>query len=126
MSILSNNFATPITFDNIFKMCADKPYEFCEEIYPHNLYKKHDKFIGTTSRVYYLESDDKYYDMSFFLYEDKLIVTKYIYRPLRREVIQEYPVDCAETVIMLMDDYFTKYKFLTGLYEFDEQNMTNN
>ena len=46
MSILSNNLATPITFDNILKMCADKPYEFCRKLYPHNLYKKPDKFIG--------------------------------------------------------------------------------
>lgn len=115
MSILSNNFATPITFDNILKMCADKPYEFCEEIYPHNSYKKSSKFIGATSRIYYSEFDDTYNDMSFFLYEDKLIVTKYLYCPLRSEVIQEYPVDCVETVIMLMDDYFTKYKFFNRI-----------
>ena len=111
MSILSNNFATPITFDNIQEMCADKPYEFCRKLYPHNLYKKPDKFIGETIRIYYSESDDTYNDMSFFLYEDKLIVIKYLHCPLRREVIQECPVDCAETVIMLMDDYFTKYNF---------------
>ena len=104
MSILSNNLATPITFDNIQEMCADKPYEFCRKLYPHNLYKKPDKFIGETIRIYYSESEDKYDDMHFSLYEDKLVVMK-------DHIKQEYPVDCAETVIMLMDDYFTKYKF---------------
>lgn len=104
MSLLSNNFATPITFDNILKMCADKPYEFRRKPYPHKSYKKNSKFIGETIRIYYSESEDKYDDMHFSLYEDKLVVMK-------DHIKQEYPVDCAETVIMLMDDYFTKYKF---------------
>ena len=102
MSILSNNFATPITFDNILKMCADKPYEFYKDLYPLN--KKSSKFIGETIRMCFSESDNKYYEMQFSLYEDKLIV-------MRGHIKQEYPVDCAETVIMLMDDYFTKYNF---------------
>ena len=104
MSILSNNFATPITFDNILEMCDDKPYEFCRKLYPHKSYKKSSKFIGETIRIYYSESDDTYDHMYFSLYEDKLIV-------ISDHIKQVYLVDCAETVIMLMDDYFTKYKF---------------
>lgn len=115
MSILSVNFTTPITFDNVLEMCVDKPYRFYKKnTDPHNSHKECGKFIGSTSRIYYSKSNDNYYDMCFYLYVDKLVVIKYIAGWRRHADSQEYPVDCVETVIMLMDDYFSKYEFLKG------------
>ena len=116
MSILSNElFSTPVTFDNVEGLCKNKEYTFYKkQIDSKNLDKNYKKYIGSTDRVFYSKSRDTYYDMNFSLYTDELIVIKYANLPTNSRVKYVYNIDCVETLIALMDDYFKKYEFLKG------------
>lgn len=116
MSILSNElFNTPVTFDNVEELCKNKPYTFYKkQIDSMNLDKNYKKYIGSTHRVFYSRSRDAYYDMRFSLYTDELIVFKYEHRLINNRMKYVHNIDCVETVIAVMDDYFKKYEFLKG------------
>lgn len=116
MSILSNElFNTPVTLYNVAKLCKNKPYTFYKErIDSKNPDKDYKKYIGSTDRVFYSRSRDTYYDMRFSLYTDELIVIEYTNRPINSRMKYVHNIDCVETVIALMDDYFKKYEFLKG------------
>lgn len=116
MSILSNElFNTPVTFDNVAKSCKNKPYTFYKkQIDSKNLDKNYKKYIGSTHRVFYSRARDTYYDMHFSLYIDELIVIKYTNNCTSNHIKYIHNIDCVETVIALMDDYFKKYEFLKG------------
>lgn len=115
MSILSNElFNTPVTFDNVEELCKNKPYTFYKKLIDSkNLDKNYKKYIGSTDRIFYSRSRGTYYDMRFSLYTDELIVFKCT-NTHTNHVRYIHNIDCVETVIAVMDDYFKKYEFLKG------------
>jgi hypothetical protein len=115
MSILSNElFNTPITYENVRMACGSrggKPYQF---------YKKggyisdiiEGSLCGSSYRVYYAGEQDIYLDIHFYLFEDKLVVRRFLTINNLSFIDYTHEIDCVEALLMIMDEYFDKYKIL--------------